>query len=438
MYTIKASTIKRRDAHTMNNSLKKTKLVLLILFALFFTTSAGWAATYYVDSSQGNNNNNGTSQSAPWRTISKVNAGAFRAGDTILFKRGGVWYETLIVKWSGQSGNPITFGAYGSGNLPLIDGQKTRETVLCKGNSYVNFDSIEVRNSTTNGFYLVGDTRSGYALHINFTNCIASRCSHHGFKCGQDVGSSDVTTRYITYENCLSYSNSNIGYQASNGTGNITFRGCIARDNAKNGFRFGSTAGGLMEYCESYNHMDPTYGVGVAIQTSNNAPPCSDIVLRKNRIRNNECGAYIDSGGNHEVYYNLFYSNTRGVSYRSTSGKFFNNTFSNSSQDVSFSSAVQNVEFRNNIYRSLSNSSSGFTSSNNYSGSSPGFVNPYAGDYSLQRTSPCIDAGRYVGLASDINDASVPAGSTVDIGAYEYGGTVSVQLSAPRNLKIIY
>lgn len=80
------------------------------------------AATYYVDSTFGNDNNDGLSLSTPWKTINEVNNSRFQPGDQILFERGKVWRETLIVPSSGTAEKPITFGAYGSGAKPVISG----------------------------------------------------------------------------------------------------------------------------------------------------------------------------------------------------------------------------------------------------------------------------------------------------------------------------
>jgi len=75
---------------------------------------------YYVDTAAADDNGAGTSEATAWKTIAKVNASSFSAGDSILFKRGCTWREQLTVPSSGESGNPITFGAYGSGEKPVI------------------------------------------------------------------------------------------------------------------------------------------------------------------------------------------------------------------------------------------------------------------------------------------------------------------------------
>lgn len=82
----------------------------------------GGVEAYYVDQTDGNDGNDGLSRAAPWKTIAKVNGESFVAGDHILFKRGEIWREKLTIPSSGEAGNPVTFGAYGSGNKPIFSG----------------------------------------------------------------------------------------------------------------------------------------------------------------------------------------------------------------------------------------------------------------------------------------------------------------------------
>ena len=76
-------------------------------------------ASYYVDATLGDDSNPGT-QTQPWKTVSKVNSTSFNAGDSIYFKRGETWRETLTIPSSGSDGSLITFGAYGSSDKPII------------------------------------------------------------------------------------------------------------------------------------------------------------------------------------------------------------------------------------------------------------------------------------------------------------------------------
>jgi len=79
-------------------------------------------ATYYIDATSGNDNNDGRSPGTAWKSIARVNRSGFNPGDSILFKRGEIWPEGsgLIPSSSGSAGKLITFGSYGSGDLPII------------------------------------------------------------------------------------------------------------------------------------------------------------------------------------------------------------------------------------------------------------------------------------------------------------------------------
>jgi hypothetical protein len=110
----------------------------LVAFA-YQSPQANIAGTiYYVDSADGSDFNNGTSSATPWQTIAKVNTSTFNPGDSILFKAGDTWREQLTAPSSGSPGNPITFGAYGTGNKPLFLGStQISSWNLDSGNVYL-------------------------------------------------------------------------------------------------------------------------------------------------------------------------------------------------------------------------------------------------------------------------------------------------------------
>jgi len=61
------------------------------------------------------------------------------------------------------------------------------------------------------------------------------------------------------------------------------------------------------------------------------------------------------------------------------------------------------------------------------------FIDAANNNFNLQGISPCINAGTDVGLTQDYDGNTVPNGWAVDIGAYEYQGSVSPPLSAEIN-----
>src|SRR4030095_2897633 len=110
--------------------MKKLKLNLggiQFLTAILMTVNAS-ATNYYFSSTSGDDNRTSAqaqSSATPWKTISKLNSifsTLLKGGDIIYFKRGDVFYGSIIPAKSGSAGLPITFDAYGTGNKPIITG----------------------------------------------------------------------------------------------------------------------------------------------------------------------------------------------------------------------------------------------------------------------------------------------------------------------------
>lgn len=131
-------------ARATNFGLKVFRLTTLMVM---LAAVSARATTYYV-AAAGSDANSGTSPSAPWQTIAKVNASTFSAGDAVLFNRGDAWYGTsLVAPSSGASGSPITFGAYGSGANPIV-----------KGSTLLNTSGYTLAPNTTTSIFTPPDS----------------------------------------------------------------------------------------------------------------------------------------------------------------------------------------------------------------------------------------------------------------------------------------
>lgn len=86
------------------------------------TPAQAVGTTYYVDAAAGADTNAGTSASAPWKSLAKVNATALGPGTQVLLKAGSTWTnQYLDLTGSGSAGDPIVVGRYGTGAKPVID-----------------------------------------------------------------------------------------------------------------------------------------------------------------------------------------------------------------------------------------------------------------------------------------------------------------------------
>lgn len=105
-----------------SNFLHRLLFAVGIILFIFNPLATTWSATYYVSMKNGSNSDSGKSPDKAWKTVSKINRTKFKPGDKILFKRGDMWRERLTVSSSGSSAAHITYGSYGSGTKPIING----------------------------------------------------------------------------------------------------------------------------------------------------------------------------------------------------------------------------------------------------------------------------------------------------------------------------
>ena len=90
-------------------------------------SGGGSGKSYYFSSTTGDDSRTSTqaqSSSTPWKTLSKLNSffSSLQPGDNVYFKRGDTFYGSITCNKSGSSSGAIYFGAYGSGNRPVITG----------------------------------------------------------------------------------------------------------------------------------------------------------------------------------------------------------------------------------------------------------------------------------------------------------------------------
>jgi len=108
-----------------------------------------YVSAYYVDATNGDDNNEGKSPNKPWQTIIKVNAQTFYPGDRILFKRNEEWvsgFNQLTPGNSGSSLRPIVYGAYGSGDKPIInEDDNTNNASYFSGVNYLRIETLDLK-----------------------------------------------------------------------------------------------------------------------------------------------------------------------------------------------------------------------------------------------------------------------------------------------------
>ena len=102
---------------------------------------AAGATTYYVSPS-GSDSNNGTSPGSAIQSLGRASGLPLNPGDQVLLQRGATFSGKLAVWRSGTAGAPITIGAYGSGNKPVVTGD-----CLEVGGSYITMTDFPSRTA---------------------------------------------------------------------------------------------------------------------------------------------------------------------------------------------------------------------------------------------------------------------------------------------------
>jgi parallel beta-helix repeat protein len=273
-------------------------LVWATLLALVFAASVTCthATTYYVDCENGDDANAGTSESAAWLTVGKVNSTVSGTSDDVYFDAATECTDAgLVVDWSGTTGDHVIIGSYGSApvsgtNDPEDPRPPDQESFALSGvtsnavitiaasTTYVDIDSVQVAcpnpsadtgikiaNSgvtdiTVTGAFITNcdtaiyiDQVDGYTIEDSYLNSCGSDClvvsGSNGASNQAENGS--VVGNLI---DCGSASGYGILFQGDSGTytGNThDFTGNVVRNCVTGGAAYIETEGTTLTFTEN-------------------------------------------------------------------------------------------------------------------------------------------------------------------------------------------
>ncbi|HEY1303137.1 MAG TPA: choice-of-anchor Q domain-containing protein [Vicinamibacterales bacterium] len=436
-------------------------LELLVAFAVLSSVEAH-AASYYVDNTAGSDGNSGTSESAPWKSLGKVNGFTLQPGDVINFRRGSVWTGTLTISRSGVSGNPITFQAYGTGNAPLIQRAPAPESsglthsVVVNG-SWIVFQDFFITNAHEAGIFL-------------------SATANHNVIRKNEITATGYGAAVYGQFNLITENNVHDLHIIENNAGGGNYgAGCFF-------FQQAGSGGNELSYNRGINcrAADSFFGFnGKFVEIFNNG---DNLYVHHNYAENPqgffEAGASGGSGtaANVRLVYNVFVNsradaaqplttfcfNTGSFGITMSNFIFDNNTVYQQTGDgsiwrifgcnsnLSFMTVRNNIFYgdvqiastsnfthANNVYNIVSGSLVGYILGSGERIANPLFVNLGARDFTLQALSPAIDGGMSLGYTTDFAGKPVPQGLAPDVGAYEFGVAASQLPAAPTNLRFV-
>jgi parallel beta-helix repeat protein len=305
----------------------------------------GESFTYYVDFANGSDANAGT-QARPWKSIAKVNSTTLMPGQSVGFKRGGTWRETLRPGQSGEARSPITFGAYGSGARPVITGSD----LIAAGWSQTSAN-IWKSPVMTRPFVVYVDGRLGNLVSSQMD--IASQYDwfwtahmlyvwspshsdpsgyyrHPGIEAGSRANAMTTNDRSFITVNGITLRDGNGMAQGTVNVGSmsvigIEFRNCIVERGSGNGFNLkgATTATNItIDRCTIQNNG----GHGISIQHQYSAGTLSNNIVTGNGWRsvpdNNEYDGISGRLGNISIAGNTIYGNAKACNNGGLVGDF--------------------------------------------------------------------------------------------------------------------
>jgi hypothetical protein len=301
-------------------------------------------STYFVSPS-GNDNNPGTSATAPWQSISRVNQATFQAGDQILFQGGANFSGNLAFNSqdAGTAASPVTVGSYGSGRATISAGTGTGISVydtqgftiqdlVIVGSGYstnggdginftddkpgLNLAGITVNNVDVSGFGQVGihfmATSGGSYNGISISNC-STHDNGYGGLYVQAQGNHAANLyigRVQAYHNAgASRVDSGYGIEIY-GVSEAVVERSVAHDNGWLPGNGGETGGieaiachrVLLQYNESYaNHKGQNDGDGIILDVT------TDSVMQYNYAHDNDgAGLFLGAETGYSSTNNIF------------------------------------------------------------------------------------------------------------------------------------
>jgi hypothetical protein len=211
------------------------KLRCIFTTILSLTLISAHSTTYYFSTTDGDDTRSNTEAqngATPWKSIGKLNSffGNLRAGDFVLFKRGDVFFGTIIPTVQGSPNLPITLGAYGTGAKPVITGFVTLsswkridkgiyESVLSNAPAMINMVVINGKFQPIGRWPKLTDRNSGYLKyqsHVEQTSItsgaigsapnfvggeVVIRANHYNLNRGTVTSQTSITVTYATLPN---------------------------------------------------------------------------------------------------------------------------------------------------------------------------------------------------------------------------------------------
>lgn len=404
---------------------------------------------FYFDAVGGNDAAPGTPGS-PKQTLAAASALLLQPGDAVWFNRATTFIGELHVSKSGTVANPITFGAYGSGALPILDNQmndKNSEAVQVQASNIV-LEYLNVKNTTPGagvGIILQSGSNNvigycdlsgvGIAVVMQSSGSRVHHSAIHDLVLQQDgvgsygalgvqISAATAEVDHNTLTNCMALTNQALYdggafevWQVGDGATihhNYTNNCCLLLEVGSDGS--GSAVNMLLHHNVVWAHGD---GFNEQLCFHNSGTYAT--VIDNCRVENNT------------IVYEPVTPHQASVLIAPDSdwGDANEFLFRNNAAwaDIDNIAAANRATFThtNNVYYAPT---IGYALHATEKLITPIFANRATGDLRLRGVSYGVGVGADLGYTSDYDGITIPQGAVADMGAYEWDGTAPAILIA--------
>lgn len=422
-----------------------TAKILIFCLAFIISVQTVSAASWYVDNAVASSGN-GQSWGTAWKNFANINWASVQPGDTIYVSGGSTsktYYETLTPEKSGTAGNYITIARAVDANhngRVIIDAQGTRaRAVNLVDMNYVKIKGFEMTNNAPGELGMVM-LDGGSNLIIDSVKITEFRGQGGVFSEGTDgftVSNSYIASLYTMNQqtDCI-YVQRSKNFVIENNT-------LIQKNNWLEGstdtMQFYDIRGGSIIIRNNNMRVENQHGdqgiIGETATSTTSLEILNNVVYEVNpsdpATHGNTIVIKDTFAGPIKIYgntlYGVDYVETLNVPTRNNVEVKNNIIINTGSNGIATSGRGSNYDY-NMYYVPNGASLGGSLNAHEFVTTNPRFVNLANHDFHLTSSSPAIDAGVNLGAPYNIDNAyfTRPHGAGWDIGAYEFGGSVSL------------
>lgn len=401
----------------------------LFLFWSFYPVSG---KNYYIDSREGLDTASGLSPSDSWKTLEKVNNHSFHPGDSIFFKREGIWTGELTLNSSGTENRPIIITAYDKGKDPVIKNPGIEHGVAIRLNGdWIILENFMVREAHEAGIYISNGadhniirnneaTMTGMGISIHGRYNLVTRNYAHDLTIivntpggDDDYGAVGIwmfsSNNEVSYNRMINCRAPSLDYGYDGGV--VEFYGNV--DSCYIHHNWGENCNGSFEvggrgHTLSHNVIAYNVYVNNGVSGGFHVGGKFGIQLEGMRIENN---TFIDTT-TADYAIGFWNGNPEFVDIQYRNNIFY---IPNCMRVSNFSDFIHEY----NLYYLGTGKDPGVILGKGEETGNPLFVSLEENDFHVQKDSPAFDAGIDLGYKLDFKGNQVPNGKAPEMGAFE-------------------